>query len=141
MKVKKWQHHQLDELHDLADNVRSNGEDTRVSKYYGVSALDTVCVVWSFLRSTQEKDIGHIDCEYSYLRFLKALNNIRVHIPRNILERALCCANFLDEKGKFEHPLGITFDTLLAKILYRGERYDKDFNLIRRRRGSDPSKM
>lgn len=54
----------------------------------------------------------------------------KVLIGRDVLQSALYAASMLDEVGKFEHPLGLTFHEFVKGIVGRGKKFDKKYHLI-----------
>lgn len=109
----------------------ANSQDHRMR---WVTALDLVVMLDNVYQASQEKDIGFEDPRETLASFLFRLNKM-MRLYTEDVESALWSCNLLNEKGKFRHPRGWTFDQFLEKLL-RGDSFNKDYNYIEGEKGS-----
>lgn len=99
-----------------------------------ISALDLVVILDNIFRAAQDKDIGFEDPRETLDSFVFRMNKA-LRLYTEDIESGLWSCNLLDEKGKFRHPKGWTFDQFLERIL-RGDKFNKDYNYIEGEKGS-----
>lgn len=82
--------------------------------------------VW---KAENDPEVGWEDPQRTAKDMSRALNR-KVFVDPAIIESAMWACNILNEQGKFEHPMGFTFDEWVGRIIDRRGRFDRDYNLI-----------
>lgn len=99
-----------------------------------ISALDLVVILDNVYQAAKEKDIGFEDSRETLSLFLFRMNRL-IRLYTEDVESGLWSCNLLNEKGKFRHPRGWSFDEFLSRVL-RGDTFNKDYNFIEGEKGS-----
>jgi hypothetical protein len=96
----------------------------KVSLYSLAVLLNNVVI------ASKHPRLGILDANRTLETLIDAMNK-DVLIDTEVLESSLCHANLLDELDRFYHPQDTTFDTMLARTLPPGLKFDKKVNIIR----------
>lgn len=100
-----------------------------------VTVLDLVVLLDNVFLGAQDTEVGFEDCKETLKSFTMRLNEpIKIHTED--LETALWSANLLNEKKRFRHPQGISFDQFLTRVL-RGDSFNKEYNFIEGEKGHE----
>lgn len=94
-----------------------------------LSILELSILILNVALAAKDPDIGFCDADRTLEELLSSLN-FTFPIQPDALESALWSCNILDEKGKFFHPFGGSFDNLLKRIGLL-DRFDKRYNMIK----------
>ena len=106
----------------------------KVSEGYKLTISQRLILVYHCFEAANDPEIGFEDAWRTVEELVEALDNFNF-VYRNLLESALWCCNLLDEKGKFWHPMGLSFEEYLHTILKKDEDFDYFYNLIVKKEG------
>lgn len=96
--------------------------------YLGMRTLDLAALILAVSKAAKDPEIGWLDANRSLEEFYFRYG-FKVKIPLRFAETALYCANLLDEQGKWEHPLGWSFNHFLREMKLKN-RFSKKYNWI-----------
>ena len=91
-----------------------------------ISVLDLTVLMYNVYHSVPI--IGYNDAHKTLEELIYSVNS-RVKIDADLAERLLYCSNLLDEKGKFWHYTGKSFDNFLKT--QKWQRFDKGRNYFK----------
>jgi hypothetical protein len=74
------------------------------------------------------KKHGHLDAERTLAVTTRALNAMHA-LEASLVESALYCCNMLNEDDDFLHPMGLSFDEFVNKVL-KGKTFNRVYNMI-----------
>lgn len=94
-----------------------------------LSLFDILVLLDNIYLGAKDKYIGFEDADRTMDELIRELNK-RIAIPQPLVESALWSCNLLDEKGKFSHKKGLTFNQFLSRIIKKGKKFNKDYNVI-----------
>lgn len=99
-----------------------------------IHILDLVIILDNVWQASKDRDIGFEDPREMLHNFLFRMNK-QTRLYTEDIESGLWSCNLLNEKGKFRHPRGWTFDQFLIRLL-RGDTFNKQYNYIEGEKGS-----
>lgn len=103
----------------------------RGGQWLPVRLLDLAVLLYAIHWAALDENIGHNDARESVQSLTKRLNR-HVYVDPNVVESALYACNLLDEQGKFVHPQGIGFETMLKRVL--GDRkFSRRYSTVERK--------
>lgn len=97
-----------------------------------LTALDVTALLWNVVAASKNSEVGFEDANRTLKELLGDLN-VTVRVSESAIESALWCANLLDERGQYVHPMGVPFESFAQKIAGK-EIFDKDYNYFRDRK-------
>lgn len=80
------------------------------------------------------------DADRTVKELITELDTSRGWLSKGLLESALYCCNMENERGKFWHPLGKSFDRFLHGIIPPDLHFDRYYNVIYELRSEKKSK-
>lgn len=96
-----------------------------------VNLFQAAVILSNLAIARKDKDVGFEDADRTYDEVIDAFTRGgTVSVKQEVLESALWACNLLDERGKFFHPSGKSFDRFLKLLLSRQERFNRDLNFI-----------
>ena len=98
-------------------------------RWRSVRLLELAVLLYHAHIASQDTDVGFEDANESLDNISRRLNKW-IYMDPAIIESALWACNLLNEKNKFSHPRGLTFDQFVDKILKGRGKYDTFYNLI-----------
>lgn len=99
-----------------------------------IRPVDFYGLVAAALQAAANPKIGFEHVSKTQAEFFQNLETGYITISYRELESLLYSANMLSEREAFIHPLGLTFDETLGKVLFPKEKFNKDLNIIELRR-------
>ena len=99
-----------------------------------IRPVDFYGLVSAALQSASDPRIGFEHVSKTQAEFFNSLQNGYITISYRELESLLYSANMLSEREAFIHPLGLSFEDTLRKVLFPKEKFNKDLNIIELRR-------
>lgn len=96
-------------------------------KFIGIKVIDIMVLLDHVRLGASMPDVGFEDANQTYDSMLRKLNKV-IALPVSDVESALWSANLLDERGKFSHPEGLTFDEFVSKLKKDTETFNKNYN-------------
>lgn len=100
------------------------------NKIQRLRAADFAALISGLARSLTDKDVGFNHACTDVEGWFKSLAPYGLGLDAAFVEDMLYACNMLDEVGRFEHPLGKSFDDMLRTVLAPGQTFDKDTNEI-----------
>lgn len=91
--------------------------------------LNASVLLGNVVLASKDPDIGWEDANFTLHETVRKFH-WRVFMEERLLTGCLWACNLLDEKGKFWHPGGLTFDQFLDKVLRGRWDFDKFYNLL-----------
>lgn len=82
-------------------------------------------------------DDAENDADRTVKELMDELDFNKGRISKSCMESALYCCNMEDEKGKFWHPLGWSFQKFLNESLAYDLAFDRYYNLIHEKRAKE----
>lgn len=98
-------------------------------KWRYIRLLDLAILLYNLQVAYDDPDIGFEDADETYQGMLKILNKWVLCNPIKI-ESALWASNMVNDKEKFVHPKGYTFDEFVADMLRGRADFDKFYNTV-----------
>jgi len=96
--------------------------------FLGMRTLDLAALILAVSKASKDPEIGWQDANHSLEQFYVRYG-FKVKIPVHFAETALYCANMLDEQGKWEHPLGWSFDHFLREMNLKNQ-FSKKYSWV-----------
>lgn len=93
------------------------------------SALDLAILLLNIHRSAEDPAICYLD-PHLPIEYLEACFNVEFRVALGRMERALFCANMMNEQGKFWHPKGLSFKEWSEKMTPRGYDFNAQYNFF-----------
>ena len=108
--------------------------DKQSEEQFDVSLIQMLVLAANVVKAkTLPEEVGYLDWDVPFWRFLAKLNKYRTHIKKSELEAALWACNLLDEQGEFFNLDGEKLDVFINKIMnYKQRRlhFDSVYNHI-----------
>lgn len=93
-----------------------------------IRVLDLAILLYMVRDAAEDPLVGWEDTHHTLESATRTLNQVTT-IDQDLLENGLWAANLMDEIGKFKHPMGLTLDQWLAKVMEKaGGTFDKTYN-------------
>jgi hypothetical protein len=93
-------------------------------------SLMHVCVLmYHVWKAENDPEVGFDDAANTVLSMTRKLNR-KVYIDPAILDSAMWACNIMNEQGKFEHPLGLTFDEWTQRVIGARGHFNRDYNTV-----------
>ena len=106
-----------------------------MKKYQGVRVADLAVLLDNVrLGASLPDEVGFEDIAETYEMFMRRMDT-KLQIPTASVETALWSCNLLDERGRFIHPEGLTFEEFLDRLLDRSYKFNKVYNCLEERKG------
>ena len=100
-----------------------------------ITLLDLAVLLVNIHKGAEDKGVGFEDAENTLLTLTKKLEGLRgIPLKSTLLEGALWSCNLLDERGKFWHPQGKSFEDYVKTLTRRGEMFDRRYNYFKEKR-------
>lgn len=87
-------------------------------------------LLWCLHQCSLDKDIGYLDAEYDLSYMMSNIFSKNVALTKLDLERLLWAGNLADLSGFFWSPDGRTFEEFIKPLLFSGEAFDRQWNLL-----------
>ncbi len=100
------------------------GED----RFLNITALDAAVLLMHVMDGLADKDVGFEDADKTYEQVRNSLNRTFM-LSKETIESALWACNLLNEKGKFKHPDGMSFEGFVSKMAPK-KRFDVLRNIL-----------
>lgn len=97
-----------------------------------VTALDVTALLFNVVAASKNHEVGFEDASRTLKELLGELN-VTLKLSESTIESALWCANLLDEREEYVHPLGVTFESFAQKLAGQ-EVFDRGYNYFRDRK-------
>lgn len=94
-----------------------------------ITLLDLSILLYHLGLSARHQNIGYNDADTSLLTLLGQLNKT-IEISDVQMESLLYASNLMNEEEEWEHPMGLDFNTWLAKVLGPGVSFNRVYNLL-----------
>lgn len=93
-----------------------------------VRLLDIAVLLYAVYQGAADEDVGFEDAQETLDTLTRKLNK-KIFMEPAVLESALWSCNLLNEKGKFIHPRGLSFEQFLKDVLGR-DKFNRVYNVI-----------
>ena len=94
-----------------------------------ISLHDALVLIYHIHQGADDTGIGFVDADNTRTSLTTALDRAS-WVALSDLESALWSCNLMNEKGKFWHPKGYTFDQFSRQVLKGRERFNKKYNWV-----------
>ena len=93
---------------------------------FKISPLEAVVLLHHVVNS----DDAENDADRTVAELVEEIDGYRRTISKSVMESALYCCNMMDEKGKFWHPQGLTFEKFIYHVIPSDLHYDRYYSQI-----------
>lgn len=87
-------------------------------------------LLWCLQQCSLDDNIGYLDAEHDLNYLMSEVFNKRVHLDKLDLERLLWAGNLAELHGFFVSPDGKSFEEFIRPMLFIGEAFDRQWNLL-----------
>lgn len=91
-----------------------------------ISVYNLMILLHNVYKGSVTRGVGFEDANNTLKMFTNKVND-RLNIPKELIESALWSCNLLNEKKKFWHPSGYSFDHF-ASLTLNGRDFNKQYN-------------
>lgn len=97
-----------------------------------VTLLDLSVLLYHLGLASRHAEVGYNDADESLLQVLGRLN-VRVNLPQSTLEALLYASNLLDENQSFKHPMGVSFNEWVKRLVGKEMKFHPFYNTLEKK--------